>query len=620
MNVGNQPKSEDNEVTPSSVTESVSPINATVTQGVAGDTPPPRSTPEADPSEEAGTTSTSGPTGIPMSPVQAVSPPATTVITAAPSTGPDHVLEPKIEYEEELLLKWDDHHKSFFEAAEDLCHQEQFIDVTLSCGEHNFPAHKLVLSVCSPYFRHLFLRNPCKHPIVVLKDVHFKYMKLLLMYMYRGEVSVPQEDLHGLLKTARGLQIRGLVELERKREAEGFLASANGSPIKRAPSDLQDGASTTSCDLDSRGGDDFSIDDVRSRLHGQLEIQPIVGGSHQALNSQPLRPPSNMPPWLSHAPPTGRTPPPAHTTTSSKLAFATSSSNDGTGTGSEGHHSDPDDPRHYRLPMKRGRETPNNGLDNHWADNNGRSEMHRGSPLAAVAAAAAVATSGPPPRSRSRPSSSSSASASNAALLAAAQAAGMPLSALDPSDPMSSMNALLAAAQAHSGSSSTTLPTTLASLLPPSSVSASATSTSSPSAASSSGMPLSGGPPPPTTTTGSNGPGVDLSQATAMANVSQLQLYYYMQKVAAAGMGNPKERKDCPICSKTLYDRSTWNRHMRIHTGEKPYPCRFCGRRFRTNYNKLGHEKKCPDRHSRTIGTAQPQPATGGQTENVVYR
>ena len=32
--------------------------------------------------------------------------------------------------------------------------------------------------------------------------------------------------------------------------------------------------------------------------------------------------------------------------------------------------------------------------------------------------------------------------------------------------------------------------------------------------------------------------------------------------------------------------------------GEKPYPCQFCGRRFRTNYNKLGHEKKCPDRHA----------------------
>ena len=63
-------------------------------------------------------------------------------------------------------------------------------------------------------------------------------------------------------------------------------------------------------------------------------------------------------------------------------------------------------------------------MDNHWDNSNGN-----------------------PPRSRSRPSSSSSASASNAALLAAAQAAGMPLSSLDPSDPMSSMNALLAAAQ-----------------------------------------------------------------------------------------------------------------------------------------------------------------------------
>ena len=81
--------------------------------------------------------------------------------------------------------------------------RELFIDVTISCGEHNFPAHQLVLSVCSPYFRQLFLKNPCRHPIVVLKDVNYKYMKLLLMYMYRGEVSCPQEDLHGLLKTAR---------------------------------------------------------------------------------------------------------------------------------------------------------------------------------------------------------------------------------------------------------------------------------------------------------------------------------------------------------------------------------------------------------------------------------
>ena len=56
-----------------------------------------------------------------------------------------------------------------------------------------------------------------------------------------------------------------------------------------------------------------------------------------------------------------------------------------------------------------------------------------------------------------------------------------------------------------------------------------------------------------------------------------MQLYYYMQKLQTAGMGNPKERKECPICGKTLYDRSTWNRHMRIHTGKVLYK----------SYNKL---------------------------------
>ena len=33
--------------------------------------------------------------------------------------------------------------------------EEDFIDVTLSCEETQYSAHKVVLSACSPYFRKL---------------------------------------------------------------------------------------------------------------------------------------------------------------------------------------------------------------------------------------------------------------------------------------------------------------------------------------------------------------------------------------------------------------------------------------------------------------------------------
>ena len=110
--------------------------------------------------------------------------------------------------QEEFLLKWNDHHASFFTIVEDLCRTEQLCDVTLACGGQVFETHKLILSVCSPYFRTLLNSRPDKHPIVYLKDVNPKHLEQLLSYMYRGEINVLQEDLAPLIETARGLQIK----------------------------------------------------------------------------------------------------------------------------------------------------------------------------------------------------------------------------------------------------------------------------------------------------------------------------------------------------------------------------------------------------------------------------
>ena len=131
---------------------------------------------------------------------------------------------------EDFRLKWNDHHSIFFSTAESLCHGDHLTDVTLSTGDREFSAHKLVLSICSNYFNGLFTPKPDhklrqRRPadgaaIVYLKDVDSKHLELLLSYMYRGEINVEESELMDLLTTAKSLQIKGLTEAEDETKPE----------------------------------------------------------------------------------------------------------------------------------------------------------------------------------------------------------------------------------------------------------------------------------------------------------------------------------------------------------------------------------------------------------------
>lgn len=82
--------------------------------------------------------------------------------------------------------------------------------MTLACEGKFYQVHKLVLSTCSEYFENMFEQTPCKHPVIVLSEIHREELEALLSYMYAGYVNVAETKLARLIKVAELLEIKGL--------------------------------------------------------------------------------------------------------------------------------------------------------------------------------------------------------------------------------------------------------------------------------------------------------------------------------------------------------------------------------------------------------------------------
>uniref|UniRef100_A0A182MC08 BTB domain-containing protein n=1 Tax=Anopheles culicifacies TaxID=139723 RepID=A0A182MC08_9DIPT len=140
------------------------------------------------------------------------------------------VASSKMADDEQFSLCWNNFNSNLSAGFHESLQRGDLVDVTLAAEGQLVQAHRLVLSVCSPYFRKMFNQMPKnQHAFVFLKDVTHAALQDLIQFMYCGEVNVKQDALPAFISTAEALQIKGLTET-------GDSAPPQQSPTKEEAS------------------------------------------------------------------------------------------------------------------------------------------------------------------------------------------------------------------------------------------------------------------------------------------------------------------------------------------------------------------------------------------------
>lgn len=91
-------------------------------------------------------------------------------------------------------IRWDLHERNLKSMFVLQMVHNRFCDVTLACKDgQTIRAHGAVLSACSAYFDTVLTGvSSGKETLVIMKDCDFVDMKMLVQFMYYGEIHVDE--------------------------------------------------------------------------------------------------------------------------------------------------------------------------------------------------------------------------------------------------------------------------------------------------------------------------------------------------------------------------------------------------------------------------------------------
>ena len=133
---------------------------------------------------------------------------------------------------EKFCLKWNDFQSTVSRSFGSLREEQDFVDVTLvSDDEVQIPAHRLVLSASSSFFKTILKKNIHSHPLVYLSGVTSANLGFILDYIYLGEVQIYQEQLDDFLDIAQKLRIEGLISSDTRNDEQKEYKYLSPSPV-----------------------------------------------------------------------------------------------------------------------------------------------------------------------------------------------------------------------------------------------------------------------------------------------------------------------------------------------------------------------------------------------------
>uniref|UniRef100_A0A2M4BI52 Uncharacterized protein n=1 Tax=Anopheles marajoara TaxID=58244 RepID=A0A2M4BI52_9DIPT len=188
---------------------------------------------------------------------------------------------------QQFSLRWNNYTHYIATAFDALRYEEDLVDVTLCCEGRKIRAHKMLLSACSPYLKDVFKENPCQHPVIIFKNVRYTDLMSIVEFMYKGEVSIGQDQLPSFLHTAEMLTIRGLTDNSsdtRQAQQAGTVGSASSigqQLLQTQPINVLDKSLATGESLPSN----FTIVHQPKLVQAQLQTTSIISKAPSLTSS-----------------------------------------------------------------------------------------------------------------------------------------------------------------------------------------------------------------------------------------------------------------------------------------------------------------------------------------------